>query len=112
MTTLGNFYKPLATIILPKSATFLANFCKGVKIYHFWATFIDNWRFFSGHTDHHHHHSLLQCINDEAFFDVQKIVEMIAHILYYFSFTIFYYWHVVLTMLIITIYKHLEKYLS
>ena len=33
--TLGNFLKPLAAIILPKSPTFLGNFCKGVKIYHF-----------------------------------------------------------------------------
>ena len=29
----GKFLKPLATIILPKSTTFLGNFCKGVKIY-------------------------------------------------------------------------------
>ena len=33
--TLGNFLKPLAAINLPKSPTFLGNFCKGVKIYHF-----------------------------------------------------------------------------
>ena len=33
--TLGNFSKPLATISLPKYLTFLGNFCKGVKIYHF-----------------------------------------------------------------------------
>ena len=33
--TLGNFLKPLATISLPKSPTFLGNFCKDVKIYHF-----------------------------------------------------------------------------
>ena len=33
--TLGNFLKPLAQIILPKSPTFWGNFCKGVKIYHF-----------------------------------------------------------------------------
>ena len=33
--TLGNFSKPLATINLPKSPTFLGNFCKGVKICHF-----------------------------------------------------------------------------
>ena len=33
--TLGNFFKPLATINLPKSYTFLGNFCKGVKIFHF-----------------------------------------------------------------------------
>ena len=32
--TLGNFLKPLATINLPKSSTFLCNFSKGVKIYH------------------------------------------------------------------------------
>ena len=31
--TLGNFLKPLATIDLPKSPTFLGNFCKSVKIY-------------------------------------------------------------------------------
>ena len=29
------FLKPLAAINLPKSPTFLGNFCKGVKIYHF-----------------------------------------------------------------------------
>ena len=49
----GNFLKPLATIKLPKSPTFLGNFCKGVKIFkwnHIWATFIDSWKFFSGHT--------------------------------------------------------------
>ena len=34
-STLGNFLKPLATISLPKSLTFLGNFWKGVKIYHF-----------------------------------------------------------------------------
>ena len=33
--TLGKFLKPLATINLPKSPTFLGNFCKGVKSYHF-----------------------------------------------------------------------------
>ena len=31
----GQFLKPLATINLPKTPTFLGNFCKGVKIYHF-----------------------------------------------------------------------------
>ena len=31
----GQVLKPLATINLPKSPTFLGNFCKGVKIYHF-----------------------------------------------------------------------------
>ena len=33
--TLGNFSKPLTTMNLPKSLTFLVNFCKGVNIYHF-----------------------------------------------------------------------------
>ena len=33
VTRLGNFLKPLATINLPKSPTFLGIFCKGVKIY-------------------------------------------------------------------------------
>ena len=33
--TLGNLLKPLATINLPKSLTFLGNFCVVVKIYHF-----------------------------------------------------------------------------
>ena len=31
----ANFQGPLATINLPKSHTFLGNFCKGIKIYHF-----------------------------------------------------------------------------
>ena len=33
--TLGKFLKPLATINLPKSPTFLDNFCKVVNFYHF-----------------------------------------------------------------------------
>ena len=33
--TLGNFLKPLAKINLPKSLTFLGNFCKVVKMYDF-----------------------------------------------------------------------------
>ena len=33
--TLGNFSKPLASINMPKSFTFLGNFCWGVKSYHF-----------------------------------------------------------------------------
>ena len=33
--TLGNHSKPLATINLAKSPTFLGNFSKGVKIFHF-----------------------------------------------------------------------------
>ena len=49
--TMGNFSKPLATIILPKSPTFLGNLCKDIKAFFFpvksflgkfyrhWATF-------------------------------------------------------------------------
>ena len=44
--TLGNFLKPLATINLSKSPTFFGIFCKGVKLYLFYATFKDIWRFF------------------------------------------------------------------
>ena len=33
--TLGNFFKPVATIILPKSPTILGNFCKDVEIFNF-----------------------------------------------------------------------------
>ena len=52
--TLGNFSKPLVTINLPKSSTFLGNFWKGIKIDHFPSeiTLIDIWGFFSGHTGH------------------------------------------------------------
>ena len=32
---MDNFLKPLATLNLPKSLTFLGNFGEGVKIYHF-----------------------------------------------------------------------------
>ena len=52
----GHFLKPLATINVPKSPTFLGIFCKCVKIFHFscetifWATFIDICQFSSGHT--------------------------------------------------------------
>ena len=57
--TLGNFLKPLATINLSTSPTFLGNFCKGVKIFYFYSEIIfrqrlnDIWRFFTGHTDRH-----------------------------------------------------------
>ena len=33
--TLVNFSKPLTTIFLPKSPTFLGNFCEGIKIFNF-----------------------------------------------------------------------------
>ena len=48
--TLGSFLMPVATINFPKSPSFLGTFGKGVKIYHFWATFKDHCRFFSAHT--------------------------------------------------------------
>ena len=53
--TLGNFSNPGTTIGLPKSPTFLRNFCKDVKIYHFsneiiFGYFIEIREFFSGHT--------------------------------------------------------------
>ena len=53
--TLGNFLQRLATNNLPKSPTFLGIFVKLSKsiiflVKYFWATFIDIWRFFSGHT--------------------------------------------------------------
>ena len=53
---LGKCIKPLATINLRKSPTFLGNFCKGVKIYHFsMKSFLGNFyihlAIFSGHTD-------------------------------------------------------------
>ena len=38
--TLGNFLKHVATIILPKSPSFLGNFCKGVEIFHFYSEII------------------------------------------------------------------------
>ena len=59
----GQLLKPLGTITLPKSCTFLGNFCKGVIIYHFsseiifWQLFLDIWQFFSGHTGNKH------CVN-------------------------------------------------
>ena len=54
--TLGNFLKTLATINLPKSSTFLGNFCKGVKIYFsseiiFGLLFIDIGQIFWSHCE-------------------------------------------------------------
>ena len=53
---LGNFSKPLATINLPISPTFLRNSCTGVKILHFLVKsflrkFYRHLAFFSGHTE-------------------------------------------------------------
>ena len=47
--------KPLATINLPKSPTFVGNFCKGVKINHFsseiiFGQLLQIFGIFSGHT--------------------------------------------------------------
>ena len=67
--TLGIFLKPFAAINWPKSSTFLGNFCKDVKICHFsseiifWATFIDIWRFFSGHSGGGQCRSVKTCTN-------------------------------------------------
>ena len=52
----ATFLKPLATINLAKSPTFLGNFCKSVKIYHFSGDIIFGQLYrhlviFSGHTD-------------------------------------------------------------
>ena len=54
-STLGNFSKLVATIILPKLYRFFAIFVKVMTIFHFsseifWATFTDIWRLFTGHT--------------------------------------------------------------
>ena len=52
----GQLLKPLATINLPKSPTFLGNFCKVVKIYHISSEIIfgqllcRHLAIFSGHT--------------------------------------------------------------
>ena len=54
VTILGHLldFGPLATINLPKSPTFLGNFCKGVKIYYFSSEikFGQLLAIFSGHT--------------------------------------------------------------
>ena len=44
-----DFSKPLATINLPKSLTFLCNFCNGVKIFNI-TTEIILGNFYAGHT--------------------------------------------------------------
>ena len=48
--TLGNFSKPVATIILPKSPTFLGNFCKSF-IFLVKSLLVNFWRLFSRHTN-------------------------------------------------------------
>ena len=37
----GQLFKACRNNYLPKSPTFLGNFCKGVEIFHLWATFVD-----------------------------------------------------------------------
>ena len=54
--TLGNFSKAVAAIILTKLPMFYAIFVEVSKSFiflwnHFWATFIDIWQLFTGHTD-------------------------------------------------------------
>ena len=75
MTRLGDlldFLKSLATITLPKSCTFLGNFCKCAKIYHFFSeiilgNFYRHLAIFSGHTegdvqpDRHKSQTCLEC---------------------------------------------------
>ena len=52
----GRLYQSMRRqLVCPKSPIFLGNFCKGAKIFNFsseisWATFIDIWRIFTGHT--------------------------------------------------------------
>ena len=54
----GQLFKTLWQQLFAQISHILRQFCKGVKIYHFstdiiyWATFIDIWQFFSGHTDY------------------------------------------------------------
>ena len=55
--TFGNFLKPFTRINLPKYPTFLGNFCKGAKTYHFSSeiilgNFYRHLAIFSGHTAH------------------------------------------------------------
>ena len=55
----GQLLKPLATLTLLKSCTFVGNFCEGAKIYHFsseiiFGQLLEIWRFLSGHTAHYH----------------------------------------------------------
>ena len=63
--SLGNFSKPVATIGLPKSPSFLGNFRKGVKIVIFSCEIefgqlflIDIGRFLTGHTDDNTFHEI------------------------------------------------------
>ena len=56
-STLGNFFKPLATINFSQSSPVLVNFCKGVKIMHFLVKpFLGNFyrhlAILPGHTGH------------------------------------------------------------
>ena len=51
----GHLFKAFGNLFLPKSPTFSGNFCKGFKIFNLsseiiWATFIDIWHLFTGHT--------------------------------------------------------------
>ena len=52
----GQLFKACGNNTLPKSPTFLGSFCNGVKICNFsskiifWASFVDIWQLFTGHT--------------------------------------------------------------
>ena len=56
MTILGNLlhfgqlFKVCGNNYLAQIGHILCNFCKDVKMFHFWVTFIDIWRLFTGHT--------------------------------------------------------------
>ena len=49
----GQLFKACDDNYFAQVAHILGPFCKGVKIFHFGATFIDIWRFFTGHTGWH-----------------------------------------------------------
>ena len=77
----GQFFKPLATINLPKSPTFLGNFSKGVKIFYFSSEIILGTFYsltfgdFTGHTDRNARISKLRCevmSKSSYFFGVER----------------------------------------
>ena len=71
--TLGNCLNSLATIKLPKSPTFLGNFCKGVKSYHFSSeiilgNFYRHLAIFSGHSQGERSTQNFCCISPQTIF--------------------------------------------